>query len=80
VRELKHRTSDVLRRVREGGEEIEVTFRGRVVARLVPVRRPRRRPGGRAVWRDIDVLAREIGRSWPRGASAAGAVRAGRRG
>ena len=37
VRELKQRTSDVLRRVRERGEEVEVTLRGRVVARLVPV-------------------------------------------
>lgn len=80
VRELKQKTSEVLRRVREGGEEIEVTFRGRAVARLVPVRRPTRRRGGRALWNDIDAIAREIGAIWPRGVSAARAVGEGRRG
>src|SRR5262245_34793869 len=39
VRDLKQRTSDVLRRVRERGEAVDVTFRGRVIARLVPVTR-----------------------------------------
>lgn len=36
VRELNERTSEVVRRVREGGETIDVTYRGRVVARLIP--------------------------------------------
>lgn len=79
VRELRQRTSEVLERVREHGEEIEVTFRGRVVARLVPVRRPPRRRSG-AVWAEIDALAREIGRRWPRGESAARAPGRDRRG
>jgi prevent-host-death family protein len=82
VRELKQRTSEVLRRVRERGEEIEVTFRGRVVARLVPAesgaRTARRRSS--AAWRSVDDVAREIARRWPKGTSAARAVVRDRRG
>lgn len=40
VRELRQNASDYLRRV-EAGETIEVTNRGRPVARLVPVKRSR---------------------------------------
>jgi prevent-host-death family protein len=82
VRELRQRASEVLRRVRERGEEVEVTLRGRVVARLVPAARPqaKRRARERAVWREIDRLADEIGARWPRGVSAERAVREGRRG
>ena len=81
IRELKQRTSDVLRRVRERGEEVEVTFRGQVVARLVPVS-PSTTSGrrARAVWDDIDRLAHEIGARWPKGVGAARAVRDARRG
>lgn len=63
VRELKQRTSAVLERVRLQGETVEVTFRGRVVARIVPVAPAqlsrRRRPG--ATWVAMDALAGEIG-------------------
>lgn len=43
IRELKQRTSEVLRRVREDGESVDVTYRGRVVARLVPVEKAARK-------------------------------------
>ena len=81
VRELKQRASQVLRRVRERGEEVEVTFRGQVIARLVPVARvtPSTR-GMHAVWSEIDRVAHEIGARWPKGVSAARAVREARRG
>lgn len=36
VRELRERTSQILRDVAEKGENIEVTHHGRVMARLVP--------------------------------------------
>jgi prevent-host-death family protein len=36
LRELRHRTGDVLARVQRG-ETIEVTDRGRLIARIVPV-------------------------------------------
>jgi prevent-host-death family protein len=80
VRELKVRTSEVLRRVREQGETIDVTYRGEVVARLVPVRPPQplERDAG-AVWTDLDRLAAEIGAHWPPDASAPDAVSEGRR-
>jgi prevent-host-death family protein len=81
VRELKQRTSEVLRRVREQGEAVEVTFRGRVVARLVPVSQGKTAARkSRAVWGEIDRLAHEIGARWPKGVSAARAVREARRG
>jgi prevent-host-death family protein len=80
VRELKEHASRVLRRVRERGEEIEVTRHGRVVARLIPV--SRERPLSRAsaaTWSTLDRVAREIGTRWPRERSAVDAVREGRR-
>jgi len=80
VREFKEHASRVLRRVRERGEEIEVTRHGRVVARLIPVsreRRPSRASAG--VWSTLDRVAREIGARWPKGRSAVNAVREGRR-
>ena len=78
VRELKERAPRILRAVRERGEEIEVTYRGRAVAVLVPVAH---RTAGKAdrVWSDMDRLAREIGARWPKGLGAAQAVRAVRR-
>jgi prevent-host-death family protein len=65
-RELKQRTSAVLRRVRERGEEVEVTLRGRVIARLVPALMPpevagalaRRLRNGRLARRAVQYLLR----------------------
>ena len=80
VRDLKEHASQVLRRVRQRGEEIEVTHHGRVVARLIPVSRERPRPRASATaWSTLDRVAREIGARWPKGRSAAIAVREGRR-
>jgi prevent-host-death family protein len=78
IRELKQDASRIIRRVRETGEEVAVTVRGEVVAVLVPVAAPRRRRG-RSPWTEIDALAREIGRRWPKGATASDAVREQRR-
>src|SRR5215468_3048431 len=80
VRELKAHASAVLRGVQETGQAVEVTVRGRPVARLVPME-----PVGStadelsAVWTDLDSLAAEIGAKWQPGSSAADAVREGRR-
>ena len=80
VRELKGRTSEILRRVRERGETIDVTYRGRVVARLVPVEQASADAEQvSAVWTDIGRLAAHIGAQWPAGVSAVDAVREGRR-
>jgi prevent-host-death family protein len=80
VRELKAHTSTVLREVREKGQPVEVTIRGRPVARLVPIEPVRSTPGElSAVWADLDHVAAEIGARWPVDVSAADAVREMRR-
>jgi prevent-host-death family protein len=79
VRELKARASEVIRRVRERGEAVDVTHRGEVVARLVPVPRPSRRRGAATTWSTLDRVSAEISARWPRGRSAATAVREARR-
>ncbi|MCC6765702.1 MAG: type II toxin-antitoxin system prevent-host-death family antitoxin [Deltaproteobacteria bacterium] len=84
IRELKESVSDILRRVRERDETIEISYRGEVVARIVPVRRERSQAGARrrarAVWNDIDRVADEISARWPRGVGAVRAIRETRRG
>ncbi len=80
VRELKQQASRVIRRVRQRREEVQVTYRGQVVARLIPVASGRRRTSEAApVWSDLDRLAAEIGARWPARRTAANAVREGRR-
>lgn len=80
VRDLKLRTSDVLRQVREEGRAFTVTYRGQAVARLVPVGGAQRStadlPG---VWTEMDRLAGEIGVSWPEDTSATEAIEEQRR-
>jgi prevent-host-death family protein len=78
IRELKQDASRIVRHVADAGEEISVTVRGQVVAVLVPAK-PARRRKRLSVWTDIDRLARDIGRRWPKGRSAAAAVREGPR-
>lgn len=81
VRELRTKTGRVLKRVREKREPVDVTYRGQVIAQIVPVVSPAEMAEAtRAVWADIDQLAQEIGRRWPAGQSAAAAVSEGRRG
>ena len=80
VRELKHQATQIVRRVRERGEEVQVTYRGRPVARLMPI--PRRGPTPKetaAIWSDLDRVAAEIGARWPARRTAVAAVREGRR-
>lgn len=42
VREFKQRASEILREVREAGVAYDVTYRGEVIASLVPARKPER--------------------------------------
>ena len=80
VRELKARTSEVLRRVHDEREIVAVTLRGRVIAHLVPVDGASKgREEFGAVWADMDRLAAEIGARRPKGVSAADAVKEDRR-
>ena len=80
IRELKDGASELLRLVRDEGETVEVTYHGRAVARLVPVRQPDAPALTAAEWRArADALAKRIGERWPAGASAVEAVREQRR-
>ena len=61
IRELKQRASEIVRRVREQGETYAITYRGRIVARVVPVESPElQKEKASAVWAGMDELAREI--------------------
>ena len=84
IRELKQRVSEIVRRVREKRETIIITYRGRGVARLVPmdgVESKKAAPSaeGSAVWAEMDELAQEVGAHWPPGVPAVGGVQEQRR-
>ncbi|MSQ13679.1 MAG: type II toxin-antitoxin system Phd/YefM family antitoxin [Dehalococcoidia bacterium] len=80
VRELKEHASELLREVREKRESITITYRGKAVAQLVPVRdREQLRRESKAVLAEMEKLAQEIGRRLPPGTSAVDAVREQRR-
>ncbi len=55
VRELKQKARQLIRRICELGEEIQITDRGEVVALLVPAKR------ADDAWIKLDKLAEEIG-------------------
>jgi antitoxin (DNA-binding transcriptional repressor) of toxin-antitoxin stability system len=78
VRELKQHASELIRLIREEGSEIQVTYRGEVVALLIPVIRTTSKDEALA-WAEIDQLSAEIGARWPAGVSAAQAVTESRR-
>ena len=80
VRELKQQASSLIRRVRERGEVVTITYRGKIVAKLVPVVPDDERLAETSkVWAELDALADEIGAQWPEGQSAAEAVQEQRR-
>jgi antitoxin (DNA-binding transcriptional repressor) of toxin-antitoxin stability system len=79
VRQLKERTDEVLRRIEQGGEIIDVADRGRVVARMIPVPPPIDPETHKAIWERRRRLAEEIGKHWTDDVSAAEAVAEGRR-
>ncbi len=79
VRDFKEHASDILRRVRDDGDSFEVTYHGRVIARLVPVSAPRSDVSRDTFWAEWDALAADIGTHWPHGLSAVETVRAERR-
>jgi prevent-host-death family protein len=80
IRELKAQTSKIVREVRERKEPVAVTYRGRVVARLVPTDPAQAPEDDRArFWAEWDELAAEIADHWPQGVSATEAVNEQRR-
>jgi prevent-host-death family protein len=79
ISELKQKASELIRLVRETGSEIQVTYRGQVVALLIPVTPLMGKDGEKRSWDNLDALAAEIGARWPVGVSASQAVAEGRR-
>ena len=79
VRGLKENTSEIIRRVREEKESFNITYRGRVVAWLVPIETPDEPEDWRKVWADMEETAAKIGKRWRSGQSAAEAVSEQRR-
>ena len=80
IRELKQRANEILRQVREKQETFTVTYRGKVVAKLVPVVDASiEQERTSAIWTQMEELSREIGTLWPPGMPAAEAVAEQRR-
>lgn len=82
VRELKEQTSRILQEVHDTRQIVEITHRGRAIARLVPADRAlsdAEKAKTAAVWADMDELAAEIAAHWPKGVTAEEAVREQRR-
>lgn len=80
IRELRTNASELIRRVREQGEIIDITYYGEVVARLVPVKQLKIRDEELpALWAEMDRLAQEVSAQWSGSHSAVDAVREGRR-
>ena len=80
IREAGSSASKIVRRVREKGETVDISYRGQVVARLIPITTPKPDPKVISIiWADLDQVAQEIGRYWPKGVSAVEAVNEGRR-
>jgi prevent-host-death family protein len=80
IRELKANTSEVVRRVREEHASYDVTYRGKVVARLVPAEQKQfNRQEFEKLWKRMDRLAARVSKKWPKGLSAAEAVARDRR-
>jgi prevent-host-death family protein len=74
VRELKDKTTEILKHVREDGAEYVITYHGRPVAVLLPVdkgwleaetqRAIETVTPGEGVWAELEALRQEIDRSW----------------
>lgn len=80
IRELRTNASELIRRVREQGEIIDITYYGEVVARLVPVKQLKIRDEELpALWAEMDRLAQEVSAQWSGSHSAVDAVLEGRR-
>lgn len=77
VDDLAIQLRDVLRRVQEDGDVIDIADHGKVLARLTPP--PVKAATRQAIRERRRALAEEIGKHWPADVSAAQAVAEGRR-
>ena len=79
MRAFKEHASEILRDVRERGESVEVTYRGRAIARVVPVSESRKEGSGAEFLERWKELGKAISAEWPEGLSAVDAIREDRR-
>lgn len=77
IRELKQKTSELIRIVREEGKELQITYHGKVVALVVPVPKKSTQEVD-AAWSSLDMLAAEIGARWPADITSVEAIAEGR--
>ena len=60
IRELKQRTSEITRRVREDQQPYEVTYHGRTIARIVPIETPTSSLSPEEFMREWDRLSKVL--------------------
>ena len=66
VTELKNKTNEIIKRVRENGEIFEISHQGKPIAKLIPINRPK--PPDieiQAILTDLYQLSAEISSKWP---------------
>ena len=78
IRELKQQASQLVRQVREGGNPVQITYHGKVVAMLIPVEGARDAQAEAQAWAELDELAAQIGGRWPEGVAVQDAIAEGR--
>jgi prevent-host-death family protein len=80
IRELKTHASKLVRRVREEGAIIDITYYGEVVARLVPAKQVKTSTQElAALWDEMDRLSAVVSAEWTGSSSAVDTVREDRR-
>jgi prevent-host-death family protein len=73
VRELKIRTSEIVRNVRRRKTRYVITYRGRPVGMLTPIEEPETSTAATAQdnWEELTRLGQKIAEGWPAGVSSA---------
>jgi antitoxin (DNA-binding transcriptional repressor) of toxin-antitoxin stability system len=77
VNKFIERIDEMLHRVEEEGESIEITRQNEIIARMVPVRKRRQADtqGDLVAWNELERISAEISACWPQGLGAVDAVR-----
>lgn len=78
VHELIERIDEMLLKIEEEGEIIEVTKHNEITARMEPVQKRRQADldaqNDQATWSELELISAEISACWPQGVSAVEAV------
>ena len=75
IRELKARAPQVVREVRETGQPVDITYHGRVVARLTPAEEKAGAGDMATGWAEFDRVTKQLSGKWPKGMTAVEALR-----